>query len=108
MAPFYFKTSRAKKQAFKLVDDENYVYEMHKVIYWKCEMSYYGCKSRIHTTPDGFGEKIPNIVHRSESSHNHRADKAKVAARAKISEVKSGISVSQSYYYYLAGLTTTP
>ena len=100
MAPFYFKTSKAKKQAFKLVDDENYVYEMHskspKAIYWKCERCYYGCKSRIHTTPDEFGENIPNIVHRSETSHNHPADKAKVAARAKISDLKNGISVSQS------------
>ena len=91
---------QTKKNAFKLVDGENHVYEQHrkseKVIYWKCERSYFGCKSRVRTSPDNFGTDVPRIAYRSEVAHNHPADRAKVSARSNMLKLKQSISGSRT------------
>ena len=100
MDPFYLRTTKTKKNAFKLVDSENHVYEQHRkseeVIYWKCEQSYFGCKSRVRTSADIFGTDVPRIVYRSEVAHNHPADRAIVSTRSNMVKLKQSISGSRT------------
>ena len=99
MDPFYLRTTKTQKNAIKLVDGENHVYEQHrkseKVIYWKCKRSYFGCKSRVRTSPDNFGTDVPRIAYRSEVAHNHPADRAKASARSNMIKLKQSISGSR-------------
>ena len=92
MSAHYITTKRNSK---KLVDENFSVFELHKksakVIYWRCELCYIGCKSRVHTTASSLNLESPEIIHRSAAQCQHPNDGAKVAARSVVSRIKSAV-----------------